>query len=108
MAYLLFHNFHVSYYHLMVQAAFRVEADFGAEVPPVVVEVCWFLSATRVFAHSFLCHFGMDGSGPFDLHKPLLGVFHSQLSLFDAPETQLLASSCLALQCNVSQLVVAF
>jgi hypothetical protein len=50
----------------VAQVAFQVEALFRAEVLPVLVEVRRFLCATRVSVDSLLCHFGMEGSHPFD------------------------------------------
>jgi len=88
--------------------AFWAEVAYWAEVPPVLVEVRRFFCASSVSADSLLCHFGMEGSHLLDFHKPLLGVFLSQPSPVDDQETQLLASSLLGLQREVSELVVAF
>jgi hypothetical protein len=101
MAYLLFHNFHVRHCHLVAQVAFRVEAAFRAKVPPVLVEVRQILCASSMSTDSLLCHFGMEGSRPFDFYQPLSGVFQSQPSPFNAQEPQLLASSLLGLRREV-------
>jgi hypothetical protein len=61
-AYHLFHNFHVSHWHLVAHVAFRVQAAFWAEMPPVLVEVWWFLHASSMSADSLLCNFGMQPS----------------------------------------------
>ena len=98
MAYHLFHNFRFRQCHLVAQEAFRAEEVFQAEVLPVLVEVRRFLCASSVSADSLLCHFGMEGSHPCDIYKPLLGVFPSQLSPFYAQGPQLLASSLLGLR----------
>jgi len=91
MVYLLFQNFHFSQCHLVAQMAFWVG------VPLVLWEVCWFLCASSVSADSLLCHFGMEGSRPYDFYNPLPGVFLSQPSPFYAQKTQLFASSLLGL-----------
>jgi len=44
--------------------AFGADVVFRAEVPPVLVEVRWFLCASSVSADSLLCHFDMEGSRP--------------------------------------------
>jgi hypothetical protein len=75
---------------------------FRAEVRPVLVEVRRFLSASSVSADSLPYYFGMEGSRPYDLCKPLPGVFPSQPSPSDAQQTQLIASSLLELPCEVS------
>jgi hypothetical protein len=98
MAYLLFHNFRFPQHDLVVQVAFRAVMAFQAEVPPGLVEVWRFLSASSMSADSLLYHFGMEGSRPYDLYKPLPGVFPSQPSPSDAQETELLASAVLGLQ----------
>jgi hypothetical protein len=54
----------------VAHVAFRVEAAFWADVPPVQVEVRRFLCASSVSADSLLCHFGMEGSSLFDFYKP--------------------------------------
>jgi hypothetical protein len=102
MAYLLFHNYRFPQHHLVAQVA------FWAEVPPVLEEMQRFRCASSGSANSLLDHFGMEGSRPYDLCKPLPGVFPSQPSPSDAQETQLLASSLLGRQREVSQLVVVF
>jgi hypothetical protein len=102
MAYLLFHNFRFPQRHLVAQVA------FWAEVPPVLEEMQRFRCASRGSAISLLDDFGMEGSRPYDFCKPLPGVFPSQPSPSDAQETQLLASSLLGRQREVSQLVVVF
>jgi hypothetical protein len=81
---------------------FREEAALRAEVLPVLLEVWRFLCATSVSVDSLLCHFGMEGSRVFDFYKPLPGVFLLQPSTFDDQETQLLTSSLLGLQRDVS------
>jgi hypothetical protein len=86
----------------VAHVVFWVEAAFRAEVPPVLVEVRWFLCASSVSTDSLLCHFGMEGSRLFDFYKPLPGVFLSQPSSFDDQETQLLVSSLFGLRCEVS------
>jgi hypothetical protein len=89
MAYLLFHLFRFPQRHHVAQVAFR------AEVPQVLDEVRLFLCASSGSPDSVLNHFGMEGSRPDDVCKPLPGVFPSQPSPSDAQETQLLASSLL-------------
>jgi hypothetical protein len=96
MAYLLFHNFRFPQSHLLAQVAFR------AEVLPVVEEVWLFLWASCGSPDSLLYQFCMEGSRPYDLCKPLQGVFPSQPSPSDAQETQLLSSSLLGLRREVS------
>jgi len=96
MAYLLFHNFYFRQWHLVVQVVFR------AEVLPILLEVRWFHCASSVSADSLLCHFGMEGSCPYDIYKPLPAVILSQPSPWYAQETQLLAFSLLRLRCEVS------
>jgi hypothetical protein len=76
----------------MAHVAFRVEAAFREEMPPVLVEVQRFLCACSLSADSLLCHFAMEGSRLLDSYKPLPGVFLSQPSPFDDRKTQLLAS----------------
>jgi hypothetical protein len=102
MAYLLFHNFRCSQRHLVAQVAFR------AEVPPVLKEARRFLFTFSGSPDSLLCHFGMEGSRPYDFCKPLPGVFPSQPSRSDAQETQLLSSSLLRLWREVSKSIVLF
>jgi hypothetical protein len=85
----------------VAHGAFRVEAVFRTEVPPVLVELWRFLCASSVTADSWLCHFGMEGSRQFDFYKPLPGVFLSQPSPFNDQETQLLASFLLKFQLEV-------
>jgi hypothetical protein len=75
---------------------------YQAEMPPVLMEVWRFLSASSVSAHSLLCHFGMEGSCLFDFYKPLPGVILLQPSPFDDPETQHLASCLRGLLREVS------
>jgi len=67
----------------------------------VVVEVYLCLCASSMPADSLLCHFGKEGSHPFDFQELLPGDFQSLPSLCYAPETQLLASSLLGLRCEV-------
>jgi len=50
----------------------------------------------------------MEGSRPYDFHKPLPGVFLLQLSQSYMQETQLLICSLLGLQREVPYLVIAF
>jgi len=57
---------------------------------------------------TFLCHFGKEGSHPFDFHQPLLGILLSQPSPCCARETPHPASSLPGLRREVSWLVVAF
>jgi hypothetical protein len=95
MAYLLFHNFRFPQHHLVAQVVFREVMAFRAEVPPGLMVVRRFLSASSVSADSLLYHFGMEGSRPYDFCKPLPGVFPSQPSPSDAQENELLASSFL-------------
>jgi len=59
------------------------------------VEVHLFLCVARVSADSLRCHFGKEGSRTFGFDEALPGVFVSQPSPFDAPETQHPASSLL-------------
>ena len=62
---------------------------FWAEVAPVVVEVHTCLCTSSVSANSLLCHFGKEGSHPFDFHELLPDVIVSQPSPCYARETQL-------------------
>jgi hypothetical protein len=96
MADLLFHNFHFPHLHLVGQLVFR------AEVPPDLVKLQQFVCASSWSADALLYHFGMGGSRVYDFCKPLPGVFPLQLSLSNAQETQLLASSLLRLWRKVS------
>jgi hypothetical protein len=73
----------------------------SVEVPPVLVELWWFLWTSSMAADSVLYHFGMQGSQLNDICKPLPGVFPSQPSPSDAQETQLHVSSLLGLQPEV-------
>jgi hypothetical protein len=87
---------------------FRAEMAFMEEVPPVLVEVRRILCASSVSADSLLCHFGMEGSRPYNHNKLLPGVFLSQPSPFCAQETQHLTSSLLAQLRKDSESVVGF
>ena len=102
MAYLRFHNVRFPQYPLMAQVAFRTEMAFCTEVWPVVVEVQWFLCAFSVSVDSLQYHFGMEVSRPYHFYKPLLGVFLSQPAASYVQKTQLLTSSLLRLQLEVS------
>jgi len=82
--------------------AFGADVVFRAEVPPVLVEVCWFLCASSVSADSLLCHYDMEGSRPYDVSKPLPGVFLLQPRSSFAQQTQLLTSSLLGIQREVA------
>jgi hypothetical protein len=86
----------------VAQVAFRVEAAFQGEVPPVLMKVRLFLCASSVFADTLICHFGMEGSRLFDLYKPFPGISLSQPSPVDDQVTQLLAFSLLGLWRKVS------
>jgi len=108
MAYNLFHNFQFPRCLQLAEVAFRAELGFWAEVPPVRLVVHRFPSVSRMSADPLLCHFGREGSRQSDFYKPLLGVFLSQPSPFNAQETQPLASSVLGLQSEVYGYVVAF
>jgi hypothetical protein len=77
MAYLRFCNFGFPQCPLVAQVAFRAKIAFRAEMPPVRVEVRRFLCTSSVSAYSLLYQFGMQGSRPYDLYKPLPGVFPS-------------------------------
>jgi hypothetical protein len=74
----------------------------------VLVEVRQFLCTSSVSADSLQCHFGMEGSHPFDYYKPFQGVFLSQPSPFYAQETQLIASSLLGHHFKSCKLIVLF
>jgi len=102
MAYLLFNNFHVCQCHLVTHVAFRVEAAVQAEVPPIRVEVRWFVCVSRISVGSLVRHFTMECCHVYDIYKPLPPVYLSQPSPFDDQETELLASSLLRLQHKVS------
>jgi len=108
MAYHLFHNFEFPDCHQMAQVAFRAEVVVRAEVLPVLVEVCRLLCTSSVSGDPLVCHFGTEGSSQYDFYKPLPGVFLKQPSQLYARETELLASSVVGLQHEVSWLVVAF
>ena len=87
-AYLLFQT---SHHHQLAQVVIR------AAVAPVLVEVHHCLCAASVSLDFLRCHFGKEGSLPFEFRKPLPGVFRSQPSPCYAPETQHPASSLLGL-----------
>jgi len=93
----IFHDFRFRQCHLVAQVTFWAEVAFRADVPLVLAEVRRFLWASSISADFLLWHFGMEGSHPYDLYKPLPGVFVSQPSPFYTQETQLLASSLLGL-----------
>ena len=76
-----------------VEVAFRAEVALWAEMPPVVVEVHWFLCTSSGSASPSLCYVGMEGSHPYDFYKLLPHVFLMQPSSFCGQETQLLTSS---------------
>jgi len=100
-AHLLFRSFELSHCHQVARVAFQ------ASVVLVVVEVHQFLCASSESVDSLLCHFGKEGSRPFDFPEPLLGVFLSQPSPCYAQETQHPASSLLELWRVVSWIFVA-
>jgi hypothetical protein len=102
MANLLFHNFGFAQHHLVAQVASQAVIAIRAKVTWVQVELRQFRSASSVSADSFLYHFGVKGSWPYDLCKPFPGVFPSQTAPSDAQDTQLLASSLLGLWCKLS------
>jgi len=102
MAYLLFHNFHFHRCHLVAQEALGAGVAVMAEVPPLLLEVRWFLCASSMSVDSLLYHFGMKGSCPFDFDKSLPGIFLSQPTPSCARETQQPASSLPGLQREVS------
>jgi hypothetical protein len=91
-AHLLFDNFHFHQRRVVAQVTFRVEVPLGVE------EGRQFLCASIESPDSFLYHFGMAGSRPYDFCKQLPGVFPAQPSPSDAQETQLVASSLLRLR----------
>jgi len=76
--YLLFQS---SDCHQMAQVAIR------AAVKSLLVELQPFLCAFSVFLDFLLCHFGKEGSRPFDFREPLPGVFRLQPSPCYARET---------------------
>jgi hypothetical protein len=92
-AYLLFRT---SHRHQLAQVAIR------AAVGPVLVEVHPCLCASSMSLDFLWCHFGKEGSRPFDFREPLPGVFRSQPSPCYARETQHPASSLLVLRREVS------
>jgi hypothetical protein len=53
----------------VAQVVFQAEIAFCAEVRPVLVEERRFLYASSVSADSFLYHFGMYGSRPYDFYN---------------------------------------
>jgi hypothetical protein len=108
MVYLQIHNFRFPHCHLVAEVVFRAEMAFQAEVPLVLVEVRQFFCASSVSVDSLLYHIRMERSQPYELNKPLPGVFPSQPSPSYAQETKLLASSLLRLRWDVSRFVVAF
>jgi hypothetical protein len=64
-------------------------------VPPVLVEVPWFLCTSSVSVDSLVYQIGMEGSQLYDFCQPLPGVFPLLTSPSCAQDTQLLASSLL-------------
>jgi len=64
-----FRNFKIPDYHQVAQVA------FAAEGAPVLVQVQRWLCASGMSADSLRCHFGEEGSRPWDCVEPLLGVF---------------------------------
>jgi hypothetical protein len=82
--------------------AFQAVKTFRAEVPPVLVQWPRLRCVSGEITEYFLFHVGMEGSRPYDCCEPFLGLFPLQLSLSDAQETQLLASSILGLRRKVS------
>jgi len=101
-AHLLFRIFEISACHQMVQVAFQ------ADVAPVVVAVHLCLYASSVSVDSSQCHFGKEGSRPFDFHEWWLGIFVYQPLPCYAREKQQAASSLPGLRCKVCWLVIAF
>jgi len=106
--YFLFPKYHFHQCHLVGQVACRVVAGFRAEGPLVLVEECWFLCAPSVSADCLLWDCVMECSHLFDFYKQLPGVFLLLPSPLEVLETQLLASSLLGLQCEVSYLLIVF
>jgi hypothetical protein len=51
-----------------------VQVVLWAEVVPVVEEVHRCLCTPGMSVDSLLCQLGNEGSGPFEIHEPLLGV----------------------------------
>jgi len=98
---LLFQCFDFAHCRQVAQVA------FWAEVTQVVVEVHPCLCVSSVTADSLLCHFGKEGSCPFDIYESLLGAFLSPPSPFYIQDTKFLASSLLGLWHEVSRLVGA-
>jgi hypothetical protein len=91
-AYLLFWS---SHHHQMAQVAIR------AKVVAVMVEVHPCLSASNVSLDCVRCHYGKEGSPPFDFREPLPVVFQSQPSSCYARETQHPVSSLVGLRREV-------
>jgi len=94
----------------MAQVAFRVEGALVlvSALSVGLEEVDLFLCASSLSEDSSMCHFGKQGSSPFDLHKPMSGVVISQLSSFYAEEIQEPGSSLLGLLHEVFSSGVAF
>jgi hypothetical protein len=60
---------------MVAHVAIQAERAFRVEVPPVLVEVWWFICTSSVSADSLLYQFGIEGNWPYDFYKPLRGVF---------------------------------
>jgi len=101
-AHLLLWGFEFSQCHQVAQVA------FWASVASVVVDVHPRLCTSCESVDSLLCHFGKEGSHPFDFPEPLPGVIPSQPSACYAQETQHPVSSLLELRRVVSRVVVGF
>jgi hypothetical protein len=93
---------------MVAQEAFCLEMAYQADVPLVLVDVQRSFCASTVSANALQHHFGMKGSRPYVVCKPLWGVFPSQSSPHYAQETQHLTSYLLGLQCKTCPFVVVF
>jgi len=100
-AYLRFHDVHFRRYRLVAQVAFGADVAFRAVVPPVLVHVRWFLCSWNMSVDSLLYHFGMEGSRPCAIYKPLPVVFLSQPLPSSTQDTQLVTSSLFRLRHEV-------
>jgi hypothetical protein len=78
------------------------QVAFWANVTPIAMEVHPLRGPASVSVDFKWCHYGKEGSRPCDFHEPLLGVFRSEPSPWDARETQQPASSLPGLQFEVS------
>jgi hypothetical protein len=87
--------FQSSHRHQMALVAFL------AKVAPVMVEVYPCLCASSVSVDFLLYHLGKEGSHPFDIRKPLPGVFRSQTAPWYAWVPHHPTSSLLRLRCEV-------